>query len=1030
MYKKVDTSMQFVDREKEVIKFWKENDVFEDSIREREGGEEFSFYDGPPTANGKPHIGHILTRVMKDIIPRYQTMKGKHVLRKAGWDTHGLPVELEVEKLLGMDGKQDIEKYGIEPFIKKCKESVWKYKGEWEKMSDRVGYWADMEHPYVTYDDNYIESVWWAIREIWKKGLLYKGHKIVPYCPRCGTALSSHEVAQGYKDVKETSVFVRFRRKGMENAYFLAWTTTPWTLPSNVALCMNADEDYAEIEAEDGARYVLAQALVPALFAEGTYKTLSVCKGKDYEYAEYEPLFPYAEGSYREKAHYVVCDGYVTLTDGTGVVHIAPAFGEDDYRVGQRYGLPVVNMVDERGCFKPAVTDFAGTFVKKADKGIIALLKEKGLLFKEMVYEHSYPHCWRCDTPLLYYARESWFIKVTAVKDELLKSNDSVNWMPDTIRTGRMGNFLENVIDWGLSRDRYWGTPLPVWVCEKCGIEGDIELHRPYIDNCTFACECGGTMKRTPEVIDCWFDSGSMPFAQYHYPFENKDLFEETFPADFISEAVDQTRGWFYTLLVISTILFGRAPFKNCIVLGHVNDKNGVKMSKHKGNVVDPWSVLDKQGADAVRWYFYTSSAPWIPSRFYPEAVSEAQRRYMGPLWNSYAFFVLYADIDGYDPSRYSLQDCKLTLMDKWILSKLNTLIKAVDEGLNEYDITDSARALQDFVDVLSNWYVRRGRERYWGKGMTEDKAAAYTTLYTVLVTLAKLTAPFTPFIAEQIYRNLVPAFYADAPKSVHMCAFPVYDASAVDADLEKGMDSVLDVVVLGRAARNAGSLKNRQPLSEMIVAAERDLDLNDELRGIILDELNIKQMRLSADASALVTYKLKPQMKTLGPKYGKLLGAIRSYLETCDAAAVVAAVKDGGTFSAEIGGAAVELTEEDLLISAESAAGYVSASDKGITVALNTALTPALIEEGIERELVSKIQTMRKEAGFEVTDRIRVYYVAGDAVAKVLEGRARRIAGVVLADSIACGTAEGYSKDWEIGGEKVTLAVVRSSEA
>ena len=1040
MYKKVDTSMNFVEREKEVIEFWKKNDVFADSVQQNEGGEEFSFYDGPPTANGKPHIGHILTRVMKDIVPRYQTMKGKHVLRKAGWDTHGLPVELEVEKLLGMDGKQDIEKYGIEPFIQQCKQSVWKYKGEWERMSERVGYWADMDNPYVTYDDKYIESVWWAIREIWKKGLLYKGHKIVPYCPRCGTALSSHEVAQGYKDVKETSVFVRFRRPGMPNSYFLAWTTTPWTLPSNVALCMNADEDYAEIEAEDGARYVLAQALVPTLFEN--YRTLSVKKGAEYEHAAYEPLFSYAQGAFREEAYYVVCDGYVTLTDGTGIVHIAPAFGEDDYRVGKKYGLPVVNLVDERGCFKPAVTDFAGQFVKKADKGIIEKLRTDGLLLKELVYEHSYPHCWRCDTPLLYYARESWFVKVTAVKDELIRANNSVHWMPETIKSGRMGNFLENVIDWGLSRDRYWGTPLPVWVCEKCGkvhvigskaelkekcgIAGDIELHRPYIDECTFACECGGTMRRTPEVIDCWFDSGSMPFAQYHYPFENKDLFEETFPADFISEAVDQTRGWFYTLLVISTILFGRSPFKNCIVLGHVNDKNGVKMSKHKGNVVDPWSVLDKQGADAVRWYFYTASAPWIPSRFYPEAVSEALRRYMGPLWNSYAFFVLYADIDGYDPSRYALHTCKLSLMDKWILSKLNTLIRTVDEGLCAYDITDSARALQDFVDVLSNWYVRRGRERYWGKEMTEDKAAAYTTLYHVLVTLAKLTAPFTPFLAEQMYQNLVPAFDSSAPKSVHMCKFPVYDESAVDPALEKGMDSVLDVVVLGRAARNAGALKNRQPLSEMIVACERDLDLNDELYGVILDELNIKTMKLSADASALIRYKLKPQMKTLGPKYGKLLNGIRAFLETCDGAAVVAAVKEGGVFRTEIAGVSVELAEEDLLIATESAEGYVSASDKGITVALNTTLTPELIAEGIERELISKIQTMRKEAGFEVTDRIRVFYKAGDATQRVLLERGQSIAATVLADSIESGEAEGYTKSWEIGEETATITVAK----
>ena len=1037
-YSKVDTSLNFVEREKEINEFWKENNVFEDSVRQNEGGEEFSFYDGPPTANGKPHIGHILTRVMKDIVPRYKTMKGYHVLRKAGWDTHGLPVELEVEKSLGMDGKQDIEKYGIEPFIKQCKESVWKYKGEWERMSERVGYWADMENPYVTYEDNYIESEWWALKEIWKKGLLYKGHKIVPYCPRCGTALSSHEVAQGYKDVKETSVFVRFRRKGMENAYFLAWTTTPWTLPSNVALCMNAAEDYVEIEAEDGARYVLAEALAGSLFENG--RVLSVKKGKEYEYCEYEPLFDYAEGSFSEKAYYVTCDSYVTLTDGTGVVHIAPAFGEDDYRVGKKYGLPVVNLVDERGRFQPQVAEFAGVFVKKADKGIIALLKEKGLLFRELEFEHSYPHCWRCDTPLLYYARESWFIRVTAVKDELIASNNSVNWMPETIRTGRMGNFLENVIDWGLSRDRYWGTPLPVWVCgkcgkihvigskrelkEKCGIEGDIELHRPYIDGCVFPCDCGGEMRRTPEVIDCWFDSGSMPFAQYHYPFENKDLFEETFPADFISEAVDQTRGWFYTLLVISTILFGKSSFKNCIVLGHVNDKNGVKMSKHKGNVVDPWTVLDRQGADAVRWYFYTASAPWIPSRFYPEAVSEAQRRYMGPVWNSYAFFVLYAEIDKYNPVDYSLDKCALTLMDRWILSKLNTLIRKVDEGLDAYNITDSARALQDFADVLSNWYVRRGRERYWGKGMTEDKAAAYTTLYTVLVTLARLTAPFTPFMAEQIYRNLVPAFYPDMPKSVHMCSFPVYDADAVDPALEAGMDRVLDIVTLGRAARNAGSLKNRQPLSELVVVSERPLGLNAELKGIVLDELNIKTFREAEDSSALITYRLKPQMRTLGPKYGRALNAIRAYLETCDGAAVVAAVKNGGTYRAEIGGAEVELSEGDLLISTESAKGYLSAADKGITVAVNTTLTEELIEEGIERELISKIQTMRKEAGFEVTDRITVGYEASGLAEKVIAAHAGAIAKVVLADGIAPGAAEGYSKEWEIGADRCTLSV------
>ena len=813
MYDKVDSSMNFIDREKKVIEFWKENDIFEKSIEQNEGKEEFSFYDGPPTANGKPHIGHILTRVMKDIIPRYKTMKGYHVLRKAGWDTHGLPVELEVEKLLGMDGKEEIEKYGIEPFIKKCKESVWKYKGEWEKMSDRVGYWADMEHPYITYDDNYIESVWWALKTIADKGLLYKGYKIVPYCPRCGTALASHEVAQGYKDVKETSVFVKFKRKNADG-YFLAWTTTPWTLPSNVALCMNAEENYVEIKADDET-YVLAEALAPSLFEN--YEVISTKLGKDYEYAEYEPLYNCYDGN--KKAYYVTNDPYVTLTDGTGIVHIAPAFGEDDANVGRKYDLPLVQMVDDRGRMKDA-TPFGGLFCKDADKEVIKDLFNRRLLFKEFQFEHSYPFCWRCDTPLLYYARSSWFIKMTEVKDNLLKNNASINWMPPTIGTGRMGNFLENVIDWGISRERYWGTPLPIWVCpdcgeihvvgsrqelrELCGLDHDIELHRPYIDELTMKCsKCGGTMKRTPEVLDCWFDSGSMPFAQLHYPFENKELFEQHYPADFISEAVDQTRGWFYTLLAISTLIFDKAPFKNCIVLGHVNDKNGIKMSKHKGNVVDPWSVLDVQGADAVRWYFYSGSAPWLPSRFSADNVSEAQRKFMGTLWNTYSFFVLYANIDGYDPTKYNLKDCKLSHMDKWILSNLNTLVDSIDKNLEQYKITESSREIQDFVDVLSNWYIRRGRERYWGKDMTDDKVAAYTTLYTVLVTLSKVLAPFTPFMSECIYRNLVCNFDKSAPISVHLTEFPVADMSMVDKKLEQDMDFVLQAVVLGRAARN-----------------------------------------------------------------------------------------------------------------------------------------------------------------------------------------------------------------------------------
>ena len=1038
MYKKVETTLNFLDREKEVLEFWKENKIFEQNVAANEGSREFTFYDGPPTANGKPHIGHILTRVIKDIIPRYHVMKGDHCLRKAGWDTHGLPVELEVEKVLGIDGKQEIEKYGIEPFIKKCKESVWKYKSEWEKMSDRVGYWADMENPYVTYDDNYIESVWWAIKTIAEKGLLYKGHKIVPYCPRCGTALSSHEVAQGYKDVKDVSVFVRFKIKGRENAYFLAWTTTPWTLPSNVALCMNPKEDYAEIVAEDGATYILADALVPTLFEN--YQKVGVKKGIEYEYAEYEPLFDYALGSFKEKAYYVVCDGYVTLTDGSGIVHIAPAFGEDDANVGRKYNLPFVKLVDDRGNMLDSTGILAGKFVKDADKIIIKMLKENGLLFKELPFEHSYPFCWRCDTPLLYYARSSWFIKMTAVKDRLIAANESVNWMPETIKHGRMGNFLENVIDWGLSRERYWGTPLPVWVCNKCGkihvigskkelkdlcgIEGDIELHRPYIDDCTFDCECGGKYVREKEVIDCWFDSGSMPFAQYHYPFENKELFESHFPADFISEAIDQTRGWFYTLLAISTLLFDKAPFKNCIVLGHVNDKNGIKMSKHKGNVVDPWSILDKQGADAVRWYFYTGSAPWLPSRFYEEAVSEAQRKFMGTLWNTYAFFVLYAEIDKYNPANYDLKDCKLTLMDKWVLSKLNSLVKTVDDGLNNYNIFDSARALQSFTDDLSNWYVRRGRERYWGHDMDDDKVAAYTTLYTVLVTMAKLSAPFTPFMAESIYQNLVPNFFKDAPKSVHLCAFPTVDESAIDKELEDGMQNVLDIVVLGRACRNTANIKNRQPLSKIFVCSERRTELTEGLLEIAKDELNVKAVEYLRDATKFVTYKIKPQLKTLGPKYGALLGKIRKFLETCDANAVVTTVKSGETYKTEFEGANFEFTLDDLLISTESAEGFIASSDMGITVVMDTTVTEELKAEGVERELISKIQSMRKEAGFEVVDRITVNYITFDDGIKNAFVSGKDLKAVVLADSVTEGDVEGFKKQLDVNGAECTVII------
>ena len=1039
MYKKVETNLNFLEREKEIIKYWEENDVFNKSIVKNEGNEEFCFYDGPPTANGKPHIGHVLTRVMKDIIPRYQTMKGKHVLRKAGWDTHGLPVELEIEKRLGLDGKQDIEKYGIEPFIKQCKESVFKYTSEWKEMSDRLGYWCDMDNPYVTYHDDYIESEWWALKEIWKKGLLYKGYKIVPYCPRCGTALSSHEVAQGYKDVTEKSVYAKFKVKGEDNTFFLAWTTTPWTLPSNVALCFNAKENYAKIKVESGEVYILAEKLASKLFEN--YEVIDVKLGKEYEYKEYEPLYTFATLEPNKKAYICVCDDYVTMDDGTGIVHNAPAFGEDDSRVCLKYDVSFVNLVDGRGCMTEECGDFKGVFVKDADRLIMEDLDNRGLLFKSADFTHSYPFCWRCNTPLIYYARSSWFIKTTAVKDSLLKANNSVNWMPETIKTGRMGNFLENVIDWGLSRERYWGTPLPVWTCDKCGkvhvigsrqelkelcnISGDIELHRPYIDAPTFACECGGTMSRVKDVIDCWFDSGSMPFAQLHYPFENKELFEKQFPADFISEAIDQTRGWFYTLLVISTLLFDKAPFKNCIVLGHVNDKNGLKMSKHIGNVVDPWSVLDKQGADAVRWYFYTGSSPWLPSRFYEEAVSEAQRKFMGTLWNAYAFFVLYAEIDGYDPSKYDISKCKLSLMDKWVLSKLNTLIKTVDEGLNNYQIFETSRLIQDYVDELSNWYIRRGRERYWGKDMTDDKISAYTTLYTVLVTLAKISAPYVPFMAESMYLNLVPNFYKDAPKSVHLCDFPKCDESMVNLKLEDAMDIIVDLVVLGRAARNSANVKNRQPLSKVYVATERKAEFTDELLSIARDELNVKELELLQNAKNFISYKIKPQLKTLGPKYGAKLGLIRQFLENCDATEVVETVKSGKTYVVNLGGSDIEFTLDDLLISSESMEGYVSASENGITVVLDTTITEELLLEGIEREIVSKIQTMRKEAGFEVTDRIVLYANADGKALDVLTNNQETLKSSVLAENVVItDDVKGYKKDWDIASNKVILGV------
>lgn len=1034
MYKKVDPGMNFVEREKETLKFWKNNRVFEKTNEKTEGKPVFSFYDGPPTANGKPHIGHILTRVMKDIIPRYKIMKGYSVLRKAGWDTHGLPVELEVEKSLGIDGKQEIEAYGIEPFIKKCKESVWKYKGEWERMSDRVGYWVDMDHPYITYDNNYIESVWWSLKEIDKKGLLYRGFKIVPYCPRCGTALSSHEVAQGYKDVKEKSAYVKFALKSQRNTYFLAWTTTPWTLPSNVALCMNADENYARIKSGE-EYYILADALISAVFEEGTYEKIDVKKGKEYEFVSYEPLFDFYTG--KDKAFYITCDGYVTLTDGTGIVHIAPAFGEDDAKVGRKYSLPLLQMVDEHGRFPQDTGYLSGLFCKDADKFILKDLKERNLLFKEQLYEHSYPFCWRCDTPLLYYARKSWFIKTTAFKDLIIRSNDSVNWMPETIRKGRMGNFLENLIDWSVSRERYWGTPLPVWVCEKCGkkhvvgsrkelheLSGcneDIELHRPYIDKVTFPCECGGVMRRVPEVIDCWYDSGSMPFAQFHYPFENQDLFEKNFPADFISEAIDQTRGWFYVLLAISSVLFEKAPFKSCIVLGHVNDKDGIKMSKHKGNVVDPWSVLDKQGADAVRWYFYTSSAPWLPSRFAPEIVSEVQRKFLGTLWNTYAFFVLYAEIDKYDPSLYDIANVKLSVMDRWILSELNTLIDFVDKGLDKYNITDTSRAIEKFTDNLSNWYVRRCRERFWGSDMSEDKIAAYTTLYTALTTLAKLAAPFVPFITEQIYGNLVLPFFKNVPVSVHLTSFPVCDKAFIDTQLGETMDRVINIVSLGRTARNACAIKNRQPLSELFIRADKFDSLPEEYLDILKEELNVKKVAFISDSSGFASYEIKPQLRTLGPKYGPLIGKIREHLAQCDSSALVNAVRKGETVTVSIDNTLVAFKEEDLLISDKNKEGYQTVSEKGITVILNTELSQELIQEGLMRELVSKIQTMRKESGFNVTDHIAVTYSCGEKLAEVIEKYKSEIMQDTLADSITAGSGSSLK---DINGEEISLSL------
>ena len=1033
MYKKINPDMDFAGREEEVLKLWEENDVFRKTLEQTKDGEEFSFYDGPPTANGKPHIGHILTRVIKDIIPRFKTMKGYHATRKAGWDTHGLPVELEVEKQLGLDGKQEIEKYGIEPFIKKCKESVWKYTSEWKKMSDRVGYWVDMDDPYVTYDDKYIESEWWSLKNIFDRGLLYKGHKIVPYCPRCGTALSSHEVAQGYKDVEERTAVVGFKVKGRENAYILAWTTTPWTLPSNAALCFNANFDYSEVQVK-GDIMILATERVHEFFKEGEYETLSVKKGSEYAGLSYEPLYDCYSG--KGKCYFTVCDDYVTLDEGTGIVHIAPAFGEDDARIGRANGIPFIQMVDDRGKMKEGAP-FAGTFCKDADKLILKDLRERGLLLKAPLVTHSYPFCWRCDTPLLYYARSTWFISMTKVRDELIKNNASVNWMPESIGKGRMGNFLENVIDWGLSRERYWGTPLPIWICDDCGetecigskqelkerggIEGDIELHKPYVDAVTMRCpKCGGVMHRTPEVIDCWYDSGSMPFAQLHYPFENKDKFEKTFPAQFISEAVDQTRGWFYTLLAISTLMFDKAPFRNCIVLGHVNDRNGVKMSKHKGNVVDPWSVLDKQGADAVRWYFYTNSAPWIPSRFYDEAVSECQRKFLGTLFNTYSFYVLYADIDGYDPTKYSLDDCKLSIMDRWVLSELNTLVKNTDDNLEQYKITESAREIQDFVDSLSNWYVRRCRDRFWGSGMDEDKAAAYTTLYTVLETLSRLCAPYIPFITEEIYQNIVRSVNPDAPVSVHLCPFPEADEKYIDPVLEEGMRVAEKAVVLGRAARNAASVKNRQPLGELIIRTDEAETLTPELIEVIEGELNVKRVECVSDAGDYVSYEVKPQLRTLGPKYGKRLGAIRAHLAG-NAAAVVNGLRDKEKYVFEADGE-IELTRDDVIITVLSKDGYSVQSEGSMTVILDVTLTPELIREGYMREIVSKVQNMRKDAGFEVTDHIRLMISGDEEIDSVVRDYADEICSDVLADEL---TAAAYGTETtDVNGKAVRIGI------
>ena len=1048
MYQKVDTNLNFVDREKKVEEFWKENHIFEKSMENRKEGETYTFYDGPPTANGKPHIGHVLTRVIKDMIPRYRTMKGYMVPRKAGWDTHGLPVELEVEKKLGLDGKEQIEEYGMEPFIKQCKESVWKYKGMWEDFSSTVGFWADMEHPYVTYYDDYIESEWWALKEIWNKKLLYKGFKIVPYCPRCGTPLSAQEVSQGYKTVKERSAVVRFKVVG-EDAYFLAWTTTPWTLPSNVALCVNPDETYCKVKAADGYTYYMAEALLDKVLGklakeegEKAYEVLETYKGTDLEYKAYEPLFACAgeaAAKQKKKAHFVTCDNYVTMSDGTGIVHIAPAFGEDDSRIGRNYELPFVQFVDGQGNLTKE-TPYAGVFVKKADPMVLTDLDKEGKLFDAPKFEHDYPHCWRCDTPLIYYARESWFIKMTAVKDDLIRNNNTINWIPESIGKGRFGDWLENVQDWGISRNRYWGTPLNIWQCE-CGhmhsigsrqelfeMSGDekaktVELHRPYIDEITLKCpECGGEMHRVPEVIDCWFDSGAMPFAQHHYPFENKELFEQQFPANFISEAVDQTRGWFYSLLAESTLLFNKAPYKNVIVLGHVQDENGQKMSKSKGNAVDPFDALNKYGADAIRWYFYINSAPWLPNRFHGKAVVEGQRKFMSTLWNTYAFFVLYADIDNFDPTKYELNYNQLPVMDKWLLSRLNTTVQAVDNDLSNYKIPEAARALQEFVDEMSNWYVRRSRERFWAKGMEQDKINAYMTLYHALVTIAKTAAPMIPFMTEDIYQNLVRSVDKDAPESIHLCDFPTVNEAWIDKDLEADMKELLEIVVLGRACRNTANIKNRQPIGTMYVKAEKKM--SEFYTDIIADELNVKEVKFADDVESFISYSFKPQLRTVGPKYGKLLGGIRQALTDINGTAAMNELRTNGVLKLDINGNDVELTEEDLLIETAQTEGYVSESDGETSVVLDTNLTPELIEEGFVREIISKIQTMRKEAGFEVMDKIVVYAHGNDKIQDVMKAHEDEIKSEVLADEMVLGETDGYVKEWNINKEAVTMGV------